>query len=726
MRRALVVVALIASPLLAAKPPLTVERLFADPPLDGVQPREVTWLPDGSRFSYLERTGEGRDAHVTLWVEQAARTGREQVASDADLESQGAGSELPSLHDYQWSPDGSALLLEGGGDLFLYDVAGKRVRRLTATPEAEEIPAFSPDGRRVAFVRANDLYVIDVASGKETRVTEDGSATRFNGKLDWVYTEEIAGRSDRGYAWSPDSKAIVYLSLDESSVPTFPQVDLTSTAPAVSPQIYPKAGDRNPVPSLHVAELDPAGGDANHVRRAEIPVPAAGGGYIPRFGWLPGGGAIWLEALNREQTRLELIRWSSATASSAVLLTERDSAWVDLTDDLRFLKDGNILWSSERSGYRHLYLYDAGGKEIRHLTAGKWEVTKVEGVDETRGWVYFTATQASVLTRNLYRVKLDGTGFQRLTFGGETHRVELSPSERVFLDYDSALTRPTAIRVIDADGRIVREVTGSARPELDAYELSTPELVNITSLGETLHAYVLKPPEFDPTKHYPAIVSVYGGPGVQVVQDAWNPRSGLVNQVLAAHGFVVLSVDGRGTPGRGRDFERTLLRRFGKVELEDQLALVSWFRKQPWSDPAHVGIWGGSYGGFMTCYALVNAPGVFAAGVAVAPVTDWRLYDSVYTERYLKMPADNPDGYRESSPVNQAARLRGKLLLIHGTADDNVHVNNTLIFADKLVRAGIPYELQLYGGATHRFYRPDQRSDEMRRVVDFFERTLKH
>ncbi|MGE5236309.1 MAG: DPP IV N-terminal domain-containing protein [Acidobacteriota bacterium] len=727
MRRALVLAALMASPLLAAKPPLTVERLFADPPLEGAQPQEIAWLPDGTHLSYLIRSWEGGKSSTTLWLVDATRADAKAVLSDAELatESTEAATQVhPTLAGYRWSPDGSTLLLEGGGDLFLYHRADGKTERLTDTPAKEELATFSPDGTRIAFVRNNDLYVLELASKSEVRVTEDGSADRLNGKLDWVYTEEIAERSPLAYAWSPTGDGLAFLSLDDRRVPSFPQVGLLSDHPTVESQRYPQPGDPNPAVTLTVVALP--SGATTVTGRQILSWNDPQDEYLPRFGWLPGGKGVWYELLNRDQTRLEVAALDLATRKPRTLLVEEDPAWVDVTDDLRFLADGSFLWSSQRSGYRHLYHYDAMGKEVRQLTKGRWEVSHLDAVDEHAGWVYFTATEASVLTHNLYKVRLDGLGFRRVTFGAGSHRVDVAPAGRFVVDSYSELAKPAAVRILDGDGRVLQELAGSTRPELDKFELSTPQLVKIAGNGETaLYASVLKPPDFDSSKQYPAIVYAYGGPGVQLVRNAWPGRYGLVSQVLAAHGFVVLTVDGRGTPGRGRDFEHAVLRRFGKVELEGQLAGVRWFRNQPWSDRDHIGIWGASYGGFMTCYALLHAPDVFSAGVAIAPVTDWRLYDSIYTERYLKQPKDNPDGYRESSLVDQADRLKGALLLIHGTADDNVHVNNTLIFADRLVRAGKPYELQLYGRATHRVYRPDQRLDEMKRLLAFFARALK-
>jgi dipeptidyl-peptidase-4 len=726
MRRLLSFLVMVSAPLVAGQQPLTLDRIFSDPPLEGTLPREVRWLPGGGSFSFLEKAGNGREAPTTLWVEDTATGGREAVVNDTNLATfgEGEGKIRPRLEGYQWSPKGDALLLSGGGELFILERGSRRTRRLTSTPAEEELARFSPDGRRIAFVRDNDLYVLELTSDRETRITTDGSPDRFNGKLDWVYAEEISERSALGYAWSPDSRAIAYITLDESKVRHFPQVDLLLLQPTVEEQRYPRPGDPNPVATLTVANVADSSGLVN---RQTLSWTTPNAEYLPRFGWLRERQGVWFELLNRAQTRLELVRLDTATGTAATLLVEEDPAWVNLHDDLRFFKDGSFLWSSERSGYRHLYLYSSGGQSLRQLTFGDWEVTGVEEVDEEGGWVYYTSTQAGLLGRNLYRVRVNGKGAsERITQGPGTHRANVAPGGRYVVDSHSGLMRPTAMTLLDFQGRPVRVLAANDHPALESYRTRKPEIVEVAGPdGQKLYGSLLKPIEFDPAKRYPVIVYVYGGPGLQMVQDAWGARSALIAQVLAGKGFVVFSLDGRGTPARGRDFERTLLRRLGRIELEDQLAGVEWLKRQPWVDGQRIGIWGGSYGGFMTCYAMTNAPDVFRAGVAIASLTDWHLYDSVYTERYLKIPAENPEGYRDSSPVNQADKLKGALLLMHGTADDNVHWHNTLIFADRLVKAGIHYELQLYTGATHRFYRRDQRLDEYARLLEFFERHLR-
>ena len=723
MRRLASLLVLSAAPILAGQSALTVERICADPPLDGVLPAEVQWLPGGTRFTFLAKRGSEPDAPASLWVEDAATGARRELLEDEALPSfgEGKGTVKPRLAGYRLAPGGEAVVLTGGGDLFLATLAGKRVRRLTATPGEEELAEFSPDGKWVSFVRDNDLFVIDLGTGAEARLTDTGSADRRNGKLDWVYEEELAARKPIGYAWSPDSRWIAYVTLDDAKVPRYPLEDRTRVHPKTTWQHYPQPGDPNPVVGVSVVQVEGVGGA--RTRRDRV-WSGANAEYVPRFGWTPDSRAVWCELLDRPQRRLEMVREDVATGTTSTLFVERDAAWINLHDDQHFFPDGRLLWSSEDSGWRHLVVYAADGV-ARQITHGQWEVTSVDGVDEAAGWIYFTATEASPLERQLYRVRADGSGFARLTHEAGTHAADIAPGGAFILDTFSTASRPPQMRVLAGDGRLLRAVRPVAAPLLDAFALGTTEFMTVRGGdGTTLHASLLKPAGFDAARKYPVVVYVYGGPHAQVVRDGWGKQIELFHQVLAGRGFLVFSLDNRGSAARGRGFERALLGRLGRAELEDQLAGVAALKALPFVDASRIAIWGWSYGGFMTCYALTHAPGVFRAGAAVAPVTDWRLYDSIYTERYLGLPAENEDGYAASSPVNQAGELTGALLLVHGTGDDNVHWGNTLELVDRLYKAGKPYDLQVYPNKTHSILGREARTQLFRRIAEHFERWL--
>lgn len=726
MRRLAALALLVAAPLSAGKEPLTVERIFAEPPLEGRVPRQVQWLPGGESFSYLDCQGVTDDTCTALVVEDAGHEGRRQVLVKADLTPCGQGAEAatPVLDDYVWAPSGEAVVLQGDGELFLVTLAGKGVKRLTATPAEEENPAFAPDGRWLAFVRDNDVYALELGSGREVKVSRDGGPHKLNGVLDWVYEEELAGPDTRALVWSPDSTTLAYITLDEIEVPEHPITDLLPVHPTTRAQRYPKAGDPNPVVGLAVVEVAPRASGA--ARRKELVWKGANAPYLARFGFTPESKRVWFQLLDRPQQCLELGFSGLGDETVTTRVVDEDAAWINLHDDLRFLADGRMLWSSERDGWRHLYLVPPGSGEPLQLTRGAWEVVGVEGVDEAGGFVYFTTTEKSPLERHLYRVRLDGRDLERLTSEEGTHSLMAAPGCSHFLDTYSRLDRPRALRLLDKRGKLVRPVASNEHPPVESYQLGHYERVSVKgSNGQSLQGMLLKPENFDATRRYPVVVYTYGGPHAQVTRDAWGGRNELFHHYLASRGILVFSLDNRGSAARGRAFERALLRRFGRAELEDQLAGVAWLRTQPFVAADRIGIWGWSYGGFMTTYAMTNAPDVFRAGAAVAPVTDWRLYDSIYTERYLKLPSDNPDGYRDSSPVTRADQLSGSLLLIHGTGDDNVHWQNTLAFVDRLYKAGKPYDLQLYANKDHGIKGQEAQTHLYRRIAEHFLRHLK-
>jgi dipeptidyl-peptidase-4 len=726
MRRVLSILALLAAPLFAGQKALTIERIFSDPPLDGTLPKQVRWLPDGRRFSFLETIGEGKGAHSSLWVEDAGSGARDRLLEERELSSFGEGAQAvtPRLGRYRWSPRGDAVLLSGGGDLFLVSLPDKRIRRLTATAAKEELGEFSPDGRWVSFVRDNDLYVLNLASNAEERLTSDGSPNHLNGKLDWVYEEELAGRKPIAYAWSPDSRWLAFLTFDETKVPEYPIEDRLPVHPRTSEQHYPQPGDPNPSVGLSVIEVHATGGVP---LRFTYALSGSEAEYLARFGWTRGGDSVWFVELNRVQTQLSLKKLDMSSGSVTTIFGMSDPSWLNIGGDPRWVSRDTFFWTSESSGYRHLVTVDAanGVHLARAITHGAWEVTDFVGKEPQDPWIYFTATQAGPLERQLYRVRADGSRMERLTAEPGTHHVEMAQGGRYMLDTYSTASRPPELRVLDRDGRLVRNVRPVEPPTLAGYALGTIEFVMVEGAdGTPLYGSLIKAADFDPKKRYPVVVYVYGGPHAQVVRDAWGGQRALFHRYLASRGFLVFSLDNRGSAGRGRAFEHALLGRFGKVELEGQLAGVAYLKTLPYVDGSRIGIWGWSYGGFMTCYALTNSSGVFKAGVAVAPVTDWRLYDSIYTERYLKLPSENPDGYRDSSPITRAEDLSGALLLVHGTSDDNVHWGNTVAFIDRLYKAGKVYDLQLYPNLKHDIAGKLARIQLYSRIAEHFIRHL--
>jgi dipeptidyl-peptidase 4 len=719
---------------------LTVERINAEPALGGVLPTDLAWAPDGKRVTWL-KPGPTAAAPADLWSLEVS-SGKEnlliegtRILTPASPQA-GEPSPLP-LGGYSWFPSGDALLVAHDGDIFVVDVRQKTARALVKTPEAEEFPALSPDGRRVAFVRKNDLYVVDVESGRETRLTQSGSDTVLNGRLDWVYEEELAARSGRAFAWSPDSKKIAYLQLDQARVPTFPIVDFVPLRNSLALQRYPKPGDPNAIVRVGVAWIT-AGGEPAPERLVSFDPDDLY--VVPNLAWTQDSTTVAFEQLNREQNELQLrvldVPDNPRTALGAprTVLTERSPTWVNASPAPRFLKDKQrFLWVSERDGFAHVYVCDLSGS-CRAVTQGPWTVDAQSSfasaggplfADERTGFVYFTATEKDARERHLYRARLDGTGRARLTREDGSHRVLLSPDARFFVDTFSDVATPPRVILSSIDGLHRTPIEDNRSPEILRFERAQVEWVDLRAKdGTVLHGSLLKPASFDPMRRYPVIVSVYGGPHAQSVQNTWSHVSPF-EHLLVSRGFLVFSLDNRGTANRGHAFESPIHRDLGKIELEDQLAGIDYLKGLPFVDPSRLGIWGWSYGGYMTLYALTHAPGVFRAAVAGAPVTDWKLYDSIYTERYMGTPKSNPQGYESSSPLAKAWAVDAELLIIHGTDDDNVHVANTLSFADALIRAGRPHALNLHPRQRHAFKDTANRIARDQEVLRHFETYLR-
>jgi dipeptidyl-peptidase 4 len=708
---------------------LTPERLASDPPLSGVLPTELRWHPEGKRLTYLRQRAGGADL-VTFDV----GTGRESVllaASAVTLPGDSSSTPLP-LTGYAWSPAGDRLLVSVKDDLYLVEVKTGVVRPLTRTPEAEEFPEFSPDGKRVAFVRRNDLYVVDVASGREVRLTHSGSDTVLNGRLDWVYEEELASRSGKSYTWAPSSRAIAFLQLDEARVPTFPIVDFLPVRNEVAWQRYPKAGSPNAVARLGVVGFSD---DLVPGPERMAPLEADDAYVVPDLAFSPDSRTLAFQYLNRAQDELQLRFLPVPESGGATLgpprtvLTEKSRAWVNVLAAPRFLKDSRrFLWLSERDGFAHIYLCEPTGA-CRAVTSGPWMVdvrqtfTQSSGtlaVDERTGFVYFTATEKDPRERHLYRARFDGTGRARLTREDGSHTTLVSPDARHYADTFSDVDHPGRIWVSSPDGVKRFSIDDNRDAPIYRYPRGSLEWVDLQAEdGTVLHASLLRPPDFDPGRKYPVIVSVYGGPHAQMVTNAWEAGTAF-DHLLATHGFLVFSLDNRGSAGRGLAFETPVHRDLGRVELQDQLVGVAYLKSLPFVDPDRLGIWGWSYGGFMTLYALTHAPDVFKVAVAGAPVTDWKNYDTIYTERYMGTPEGNPRGYATSSPLARAGDLRASLLLIHGTGDDNVHLANTMAFVDALVRAGRPYSLVVHPRQKHGFAARENRIARDAAVLSYF------
>jgi dipeptidyl-peptidase-4 len=707
----------------AAYKPLTVDRIYSEPSLSGRLTRGIAWTPDSKQLSFFESNGTGKAGKTELWAVDVASGQRRVLLSAEKLESvlpadserttqaTGLGRHAPA--EYQWAPGGGALLFQGPTSLAWFDLKTQTSRTLVSGKENISDPKISPDGKYVSFVRNHNLWLVSVADGKERAFTEGGTEEVRKGELDWVYPEEL--EITTAYWWAPDSSAIAYFEMNESKVAKYPLVDFTSPVGEAEEERYPPAGGANPVVRVFVAPV--GGGEAHAMDTGENTDI-----YIARVNWLTDSKHVAIQRLNRQQTVLDLLIADASTGQTRTAVTEQDQYWINVSNDLRFLKDGKrFLWSSERSGYRHLYLYDLEGKQLAQLTKGEWEVSTVEAVDEGKGLVYFTGTAKTPLERHLYRVSLDGSAVSRITIHNGTHGVNMAPDASTFVDTYSDVMTPPRQDVARADGSLLRVINENRVPELAEYRLSAPQFLSVKAHdGMPLNAVMIKPPDFDASKKYPVLVFTYGGPHAQVVLNAWGGNTALWHQLMAQKGYIIFSLDNRGSAGRGHVFEEPIHYSLGAVELSDQRDGVAYLRSLPYVDGERTGIWGWSYGGHMTLHAMFESGGEFKAGFAGGPVTDWHFYDSIYTERYLGLLPQNEKGYRASSPVNTAEGLKGKLLIAHGTGDDNVHFANTLSLINKLIEVEKYVEVMPFPGRGHGVSDSAGRKVLFNRVTQFF------
>ena len=694
-------------PLKAQNKLLTIDDIF-DPAkrvdFNGSTPT-IRWLKDGNHYLLTNEAGK-RDLPRLQKVNAA--TGDAVPFFDA-AKMQAAFAALPGVTadsarqlanrgNYNLNPAETAVLINWSNDLFYYELGSDRAIRLTSNPEEEVGEAFSPDGKMVSFVRENNLYVEDLSMQRRERaLTRDGSAKILNGRLDWVYQEELYGRGNFGaYWWSPDSTSIAFLRFDESPVPEFTVVDHIPYHQKLEVTAYPKAGDPNPLVTLGV--VNAAGGDIRWIDTFKYQPADL---LISRVTWSPDGKKVVYQAQNREQTFLDVNFADAKDGKSQNIIHETSKAWVAINEQPIWLKDGSFIWASERNGWEHLYHYSADGKLLRQITDGKWEVRSIEGVDEANGFIYFTATEHSHIAPHGYRIKFDGSGLTRLTQTEGSHRVDLSPANNYFIDVWSDLNTPSQVRLYDSSGKLVRVIAENKVDALGQYKLGRAELMQVkTRDGFLMEAMMIKPPDFDARKKYPVMSFTYSGPHAPQVRNGWGSQTYMFHQLLAQKGYIIWVCDNRTASGKGMDATWPVYKNFGELELRDLEDGVAWLKSQPYVDGSRIGLWGWSYGGFMTSYALTHSQS-FKIGISGGTVADWRDYDSIYTERYMGTPQNNPEGYKKSSPVNAAKNLHGKLLLIHGAIDDNVHMQNTIQFIYELQKAGKQFQLMLYPKSRH-------------------------
>jgi dipeptidyl-peptidase 4 len=724
----LIAIIALSSTVFAQDKLLTLDEIFSPDTTKRVRfggsPVAVQWAQDGKSFKQVIN---GRLLRVDAVTGRAvpyfdsATLALELQRASVKADEANALSNSPAL---QFNANESGVLINTSNDLWYFDNGSGALKRLTNNKDEEKEAEFSPDGKLASFVRGNNLFVVDVVKGGEKQLTRDGregDKAIYNGYLDWIYEEELYGRGQkRGYWWSPDSRYIAFLRLDEERVPKFIIPNDIPNDQDVETTFYPQAGDPNPTVKLGIADVGKASvvpnvsriprlgerlppvlqrfGDS--VKFADTSVYKSNDLLIGRVAWAPDSKAVLFQAQNREQTYLDL---NAATLDGKIkqILKETSPAWVDINDNPLFLKDGSAIWQSARDGWNHLYHYATDGKLIRSVTSGKWEVRNVYGIDAGGEWVYFSATKDSHIAENIYRVRLSGGEPERLTQGDGMHAAIFNKDLTHFVELWSDVNNPAQTRLYKADGTLVRVINENKVDALAQYKLGKPEFMKVkTRDGFEMEALMIKPADFDPSKKYPVFQFTYAGPHAQSVLNRWGGSRYMWFHMLTQKGYIVWVCDNRTASGKGVESTWPVYKRMGELELRDIEDGVSYLKSLSYIDGDRIGIHGWSYGGFMTSYALTHSK-AFKIGIAGGSVTDWHLYDSIYTERYMLTPANNREGYERTSVLKAAKNLSGKLMLIHGGIDDNVHMQNTTQLVYELQKADKQFEVMYYPTQRH-------------------------
>lgn len=681
---------------------LTVEEIFGTNKFSSQILRGVKWLSDGEKFSYLETDVFNKSMNIIIY--DIKRKKKDVLLSSSELKIEGTNSRF-IIMNYEFSPDGNFILFTGllparaiksGGELYLYNLKTKEFFRVETEDNVINVK-FSPDSRKLGYVKNDNLYIYDILTRSEKQLTYDGNGVVINGHFDWVYEEEFSIID--GWQFSPFGDQIFFWQLDQSPVPQIEIQQFDSLYFNSIKMRYPKAGSPNSLVKIGVINLiDGSISWMNLGNESNF--------YIPRVYWTSRENELMIFRLNRLQNRLDLILADSKTGNSKVILTETDSCWIDVeTMEIEFLKNKkNFVLTSEKSGFKHIYLYDYLGNQIKQITTGNWEVSDLISIDESKKVLYFLSGMGNPTVRNLYSIDFNGKKINRLTADDGTNSINISPNNKYFIRTYSSLYSIPKIYLCSINGKILDTLIDNKNLEklIAEYSLSKPDLIKFTtSDGIELNALMIKPPDFDPSKKYPVLVYNYSGPGSQIVRNVWGGSQYLWHQMLAQEGYIIFMIDNRGTGGRGKAFKNIVYKNLGHWEVHDLIEGAKYLMSLPFVDGNRIGIWGWSYGGYISALTILEGNEYFKVAVSVAPVTHWKFYDTIYTERYMQTPELNPEGYEKSAVTNKAGKLKGKLLLIHGTADDNVHFQNTVVFVDELIKANKQFQVMFYPGKDH-------------------------
>jgi dipeptidyl-peptidase-4 len=675
------------------KKTLTWEQIFksAEPKLTKPLPNITGWADDNHYLEMKKKAGEDRSKEYAVDV----KSGEEKLYRDMGEFKSLADTNIDLRYPESSNEAFTKLIYEKDKDLYFLDTEKKQFKRLTNTPSEEKNPTLSPDGNYVAFTRDNNLYSVDISSGKESQYTNDATDVIYNGWAAWLYYEEIFGRPThyRAFWWSPDSKNIAFYRFDETNVPMFPIYNSEGQHGFIEKTRYPEAGDPNPAVKIGVVPV--TGGNITWADFNEKNDQYFG----PPF-WTPDGKQFLVQWMNRGQDTLKLYSVDPASGAKREIYLEHQPSWVEWLESIEFFKGGKgFIYTSDKDGWKHIYFHSIDGAKGRQITKGKWSVADVSFIDEANNKIYFTAHKEVSTNSDFYSINFDGSDLVRLSFGDYSHSIRISPKGKYFITTYSNVASPYRLDIYDNRGRFVKALGDSKTKEFDNYRLAKTELFLVkTSDGYELPVRWTLPTDFNPNRKYPVLIDNYGGPNSASV---WNNWGGIRPQWFALEGLIQMSVDHRGSGHFGKEGVSLMHRNLGKWEMNDYIEVVKWLRTKSFIDSTKICITGGSYGGYTTCLALTEGADYFTHGVAEFSVTDWKLYDSHYTERYMDTPEENPDGYKNGSPITYADKYKGKLLIVHGTMDDNVHMQNTIQFIDKLEDLNKDFELMLYPGGRH-------------------------
>jgi dipeptidyl-peptidase-4 len=678
-------------------------------------------MKDGRYYTALERTRND----IELRKYDILTGEYEIIVATSDLRVPGRRKPI-IIQGYQFSANEKKVLIKTDVEsiwrrstrehYFIYDIEKGKTSKLTKSDRKQQYAQLSPSGNKAAFVQDNNLYLVDLTSGEERAITQDGKFNNIiNGATDWVYEEEFGFA--KAWYWSPDGQKIAFYRFDESRVKEFFMTEWGKLYPGLTRFKYPKAGEKNAIVKIGVYDLE-----SN--KTIWMDVGTEKDQYIPRINWTKDPNILAIRRMNRLQNKQDLMLADVTTGETEVIKTETSKAWIDVNDDLKFLQNGEqFIYASEESGYNHIYLYNNEGELIRQVTKGNWEVTNFLGYDEEASKVYYVSTEESPLQRHLYSISIDGTGKKKLSDGEGWNEINMSRDFKYYIETSSGPGTPPEYTLHKANGEKVRtlESNNALQDTLKAYQMPKKEFVKVPLEQAKLNAYILKPHDFDPDQKYPVLFYVYGGPGSQTVKKSFGyGQRAMWHRYLAAQGYIVVSVDNRGTGARGRDFEKQVYKKLGQYEVEDQIAAANYLVEHyDYFDEKRLGIWGWSYGGYMSSLVLAQGEDVFKTAIAVAPVTNWRFYDTIYTERFMQTPQMNPEGYEKGSPITYAGQINGNYLLVHGTGDDNVHFQNTVRFVNKLIDEGIQFETMFYPNRTHGIYGGNTRRHLFKKLNNF-------